>query len=113
MCSFLCKEFHLTAEQIGQLTPYQVKYHYLRPDDQDGTGKYIRRKEQFWATWRRRGLSEREIAIRWREEMTPAFAAPETTAMTDLTPAAFRNHQPSPSLASLVKNLPAGVVYTP
>lgn len=66
--SSLVKEpFNLSIEEIGRLTPYQVKNIFFRPKEADEpVGEFQSEKELFWkvhADWK--GLTEDETQKLW------------------------------------------------
>jgi hypothetical protein len=85
--------FHLTLDQIGRLTPWQVRHVYLRDDLDNSTGlpaawqgsatsspaRAKSPKEIFWMVWRDwRGLSEEAVQAKWaeRQQAAPPPARP-------------------------------------
>lgn len=73
--------FLLTPEQIGNLTPYQVKNLYFRPKEADEpVGEYIGEKELFWKVHREwKGLSEEETQTLWDKEEAKKMGVSEGT----------------------------------
>lgn len=74
----LCRyPFCMSLEEVGELTDEQLdklfndKPPFARPKPGDGgssqpkSATYV---EVFWSVWRQRGLSDAEIAAKWRQE---------------------------------------------
>ena len=70
--SALVKEpYNLTIEEISNLTPYQVKNIYFRPEEADEpVGEYICEKDLFWKVhkdWK--GMTEEETESAWKKTL--------------------------------------------
>jgi hypothetical protein len=72
VCQLLVREpFNLGFDEIAELTDYQIlEILFKHPSDEkpQPEGAYQTHEEIFWSVWRRRGLSEDEIAGKWRAE---------------------------------------------
>lgn len=60
--------FNLTVEQIGKLTPWQVKHIYFRKETKEQGRRVQSHQELFFAAWRQRGWKEKDIWKKWEEE---------------------------------------------
>lgn len=64
--------FHLTIEQIADLTDYQLARIYLRRDPRDSpahdASKQMSYREVYERTWSRRGLTPEQIEEKWRRD---------------------------------------------
>ena len=69
LCSVLVRDpFNLTLDEIGHLTPYQVRNIYFYDEKRDREPeKRQTYQEIFWAVWKRRGLKESQIEEQWRK----------------------------------------------
>lgn len=74
VCQILVREpFNLSFEQIADLTDYQIaeilfKHPADTPAEKPPDGNNLTHEELFWRVWQRRGLSEEQIAEKWRAE---------------------------------------------
>lgn len=74
VCQILVREpFNLSFEQIADLTDYQIsEILFQHPADEPAKNPaeqvYLTPEQLFWRVWQRRGLSEEEIAEKWRAE---------------------------------------------
>jgi hypothetical protein len=62
--------YHLSVEEIGNLTPYQVKNLYFRPKEADEpVGEYLEEKDLFWKVHKEwKGMEEEEVAALWAKQ---------------------------------------------
>lgn len=73
MCAVLVREpFNLSFGQIADLTDYQInEILFKHPADEKPApepGESLTYEELFWRVWERRGLTEEQIAEKWRAE---------------------------------------------
>lgn len=74
VCQILVREpFNLSFAEIADLTDYQIsEILFQHPADEPtrpaAEQVYLTPEQLFWRVWERRGLSEAEIAEKWRAE---------------------------------------------
>lgn len=76
-------------EEIGRLTPYQIREVYFRPEDKDSSGSGLSEKEMFWRVnceWR--GFSEEQVQKLWDEHVRRTKEGRSKPPVTDKLAAA-------------------------